>query len=258
MTDQQARALCIRLGHLHAHDFLRFDRRTATRLASDPVSLPLLEPAFAFLPHVVARLSRLNATLAERLEPKTEVTLEQARSARDTLARRWCMELLRAKSPAMHDTMPWHDWDFGWLTARFRLWRTRMLACGEGTALLVGKCRRTAGICVVEPVERVAGYIETRGRLEKTRGLEVRRDRPERLDLPDSGFDLAVAGLPLYAEVEPTLRELCRVARSVVLLGLGPANGLPKPELLAELRFREEAVELTVLREKRPLWLRTA
>ncbi len=180
----------------------------------------------------------------------------ETEKAKQHLVHRFAFELLREKSPPLYDALPWYDWDFSIVTRRFRLWRTRLLLYGEGMSVTLAGCRRTAGVCVLEPLEATARYIESKGRLENVKRLRVIRTTLEQIPLKPGSVDLALVGPSLGKNPEPALAELERVARNILLLCLRPGAESPDDNRLRNHGFIPDQVRSGRTGATRPCWWR--
>lgn len=210
--------------------------------------------------------------------------LADGRAAQARLVRHFALLLLKHKSPPLYDCLPWHDWDFSIVTRSYPLWRTRFLLAGEGTTTLISRLPRTAGVYVIEPLDVIRRYVAQKAQLDGIRRFRVLPQSPIPnphflfpIPLPDSSVDLAVVGSGVGPEGDchpisggtaiqfpfggnwwlsrfPLfLRELERVARSVLLVENCPLFPPLPAEVLAARGFEPGAVSVTGLGE-RPCW----
>jgi hypothetical protein len=217
---------------------------------------------------------------------ESQLSLGDILAAQQRLANHFAYELLRAKAPPLYDALPWHDWDFSAVTKRFPLWKTRFLLAGDGTTVTMCRCRKSAGVYVLEPDEPIARYVERKAALEKVRRFRligaghdpktgtvprvlaprgtvpVFADRSSSLKLsgiplPDHSVDLAIIGSVPSLETghwKPVVQELLRVAASVLIVENNPLCPPPDDKALADSGFRPASVAVSGLGERRCWW----
>ena len=168
----------------------------------------------------------------------------------------------------MYDSLPWQDWDFSIVARRFKLWQTRFLLAGDGTTVAMCRCRKSAGVYVLEPREEIARYTELKAAMEKVRRFRLLRmaassPTPQSLipiPLPDNSVDLAILGSCLDLEIgnwKLVTDELLRVAANVLLIENSPLAP-PLPETpLAAAGFKPDSVAVSGLGPRRCWWKRT-
>jgi len=184
-------------------------------------------------------------------------SLADIRAAQHRLVTHFALELLKAKAPPLYDSLPWHDWDFSIIAKRFKLWQSRFLLAGDGTTVTMCRCRKSAGVYVVEPSETIAGYIERKAAAERIRRFKLLRVSLEHVPLPDRSTDLAVVGSIPNDLAPSALTELSRVAANVLLIENSPLSP-PLPESpLTNAGFRADSVEVSGLGTRRCWWLTT-
>jgi len=270
-AQSDARTNLVRLGHLSFDDFLLLDLHAlASSLIPHPSSLADWSLALNNAPHILLHFSRSDAALASSLCTLASdfvPALEDIRAAQSRLVHAFACELLRAKAPPLYDALPWQDWDFSIVTKRFKLWQTRFLLAGDGTTVTMCRCRKSAGVYVLEPCEPIARYIERKAELEKIRRFCLVGPKPQaaslnllsKIPLPDNSVDLAVIGsLPELqtADCELITRELQRVAANILLVENGPLTP-PLPESpLAAAGFKPDSVAVSGLGPRRCWWKR--
>ncbi len=244
-----------RLGGLKPDDFLLLDPATLDRVLeqTDPETL---RAAFRTRLDLLARLVRRRPGLKQQLldAPPTVPQDTETSPPWETLVRRHAYELLMAKSPALYETLPWLDWDFGIVSSRVRLWRTRLLLAGDGTSITVTRCRRTAGITVVEPRPGMARYVERKAELARVRRVTVRQDTLTGGRLAADTYDLAIIAAPLTEDIDRVLPVVEAVAGTILLLALRPGPPAIPGDLLTRRGYRPESVRIAAQHAQRPCW----
>ena len=258
----------VRLGHLCFDDFLLLSAETldighwTSDLAFD------WAVALNNAPHVLAHFRRSESVLTSsfcNLASDFVPPLEQIRAAQSRLVHAYAYDLLRAKAPPLYDALPWHDWDFSIVSRRFRLWQTRFLLAGDGTTVTMCRCRKSAGVYVLEPDEAIARYIERKAALEKIRRFRLVSPKPQapglkplsEIPLPDNSVDLAVIGSvpPLdTGNWKLVIRELLRVAASVLIVECSPLVPPLTETPLIDAGFRPDSVAVSGLGPRRCWW----
>jgi len=186
-------------------------------------------------------------------------------SAQARLVTAFAYELLRAKAPPLYDALPWQEWDFSIVAKRFRLWQTRFLLAGDGTTVTMCRCRKSAGVYVVEPNPAIAVYIERKAALEKVRRFRLLRSAasfpgpPSLTPIPlsDHSVDLAIVGSS--AELQPAncklvTQELLRVSTNVLLIENSPLSEPLDEEQLTDSGFLPASVAVSGLGPRRCWW----
>jgi len=265
------------LGHLCFDNLLLLDPRVlASSLILHPSSIADWPLALNNAPHVLLHFSRSDAALASSLcTPASDLAsaasvgqrvpvLEDIRAAQTRLVHTFAYQLLRAKAPPLYDALPWHDWDFSIATKRFPMWKTRFLLAGDGTTVTMCRCRKSAGVYVIEPDGTIARYIERKAEIEKVRRFRLLSHKPQatsiklsEVPLPDNSVDLAIIGsLPHLqpADCRLVTQELARVSRSVLLIENNPLAAPLDDKLLTDSGFRPASVEVRGLGQRRCWW----
>jgi hypothetical protein len=251
-----------RLGHLCFDDFLLLSAETldfghwTSDLASDwSIALnnaPRVELRFQSLD---CKLQTANCKLAANSPSLAEVLASQQR-----LVTHYAYELLRAKAPPLYDALPWHDWDFSIIAKRFRLWQTRFLLAGDGTTVTMCRCRKSAGVYVLEPNETIARYTERKAALEKVRRFRLLHSSlTPSLPLPSNSVDLAVIGSSpdlQTANCKLVIQEVLRVATNVLIVECSPLVPPLAEAPLLDAGFRPDSVAVTGLGPRRCWWKR--
>jgi hypothetical protein len=249
-----------RLGHLCFDDFLLLIPQTldfglwTSDLASD-WSLALNNA-----PHVLRHLEAANCKLqtANCKLAANAPTLAEIRTTQQRLVTHFALDLLKAKTPPLYDALPWQDWDFSIVTRRFKLWQTRFLLAGEGTTVATCRCRKSAGVYVLEPCETIARYIERKAALEKIRRLRLLRSSlAPSLPLPSSSVDLAILGSSPELETRNSklvTAELLRVSANVLLIENSPLAPPLAETPLTDAGFRPDSVAVSGLGPRRCWW----
>ena len=265
-AQSDARTSLVRLGHLCFDDFLLLSPQTldfgpwTSDLASD-WSLAL-NNAPSVLLHL-RRTANLQSTICNLQSDGSHPCLSASAiaSAQARLVHAFAYELLRAKAPPLYDALPWHDWDFSIVARRFKLWQTRFLLAGDGATVAMCRCRKSAGVYVLEPSEAIARYIERKAALERVRRLRVLHSSlTPSLPLPSDSVDLAIVGScldPETANWKLVTDELLRVAANVLLIENSPLTP-PLPETpLAAAGFKPDSVAVSGLGPRRYWWKQT-
>lgn len=244
-------------GRLAFRDFTRLDPVDVRRLLADPGNLPLLSTASNNAPDILLWLLRACPDLRERLLPLGRDSASLATTAiahaREELVWRHAFVLLRAKSPALYDCLPWHDWDIGAVTGRFRIWRTRILVASECASVTACRLNRSAGVWVLTPYVDLGRYIATKAARCGVRRLAILNAELEQVALPNRSVDLAIVGPNLGSRPESSLAELHRLARTVLYVAPRP-DAEPPVALLERTGFIPDSLRLTQMNIERPCW----
>jgi hypothetical protein len=243
----------VSLGHLSFDDFLLLDPNTlASSSVLHPSSLADWSLALNNAPNIYIHLRPLFSDSPFTLHPSS---LSDITSAQSRLVHAFAYELFRAKAPPLYDALPRQDWDFSIIAKRFKLWQTRFLLAGDGTTVTMCRCRKSAGVYVLEHCETIARYIERKAVLEKIRRFKLLRADLEHIPLPDRSTDLAVVG-SVPEELAPSaLTELGRVAANVLFIENNPLFP-PLPEApLIDAGFRLDSVAVSGVGQRRCWWL---
>ena len=250
----------VRLGHLCFDDFLLVDPDVlASSFILHPSSLSDWAVAVNNAPQVELRFLSLDCKLqTANCKLAASPSLAEVLAAQQRLVTHYAYELLRAKAPPLYDALPWQDWDFSIVAKRFRLWQTRFLLAGDGTTVTICRCRKSAGVYVLEPDETIARYIERKAALERVRRFRLLRSSlTPSLPLPSSSVDLAVIGS--YPELETrnsklVTAELLRVAASVLVVECSPLVPPLAETPLLDAGFRPDSVAVSGLGLRRCWW----
>jgi hypothetical protein len=278
-AQSDARTSLVRLGHLCFDDFLLLGKRGLSGESSSFEGLYPFPPeltsdwalALNNAPHILLHFCRSDAALASSLCTRASdfvPALEDIRAAQSRLVLAFAYDLLRAKAPPLYDALPWHDWDFSIVARRFKLWQTRFLLAGDGTTVTMCRCRKTAGVYVVEPDETIARYTETKAALEKVRRFRLlppssSSPNPQPLapvPLPDASVDLAIIGSVPSLETghwSLVTREMRRISRNVLLVENNPLAPPLDEKLLNDAGFLPDSVAVSGLGPRRCWWKRT-
>jgi hypothetical protein len=127
------------------------------------------------------------------------------------------------------------------------------------------RCRKSAGIYVLEPCETIARYVERKAALEKIRRFRLVRHKPQapslkplsEIPLPDNSVDLAVIGsMPdlQTADCRLVIQELQRVAANVLLIENSPLSQPLAETPLTDAGFRPDSVDVSGLGPRRCWW----
>ena len=250
----------IRLGHLSFDDFLLLEPETLDFGHWTPELTSDWSIAINNAPHIQVRFHPGHCNL-QTSDCELEPSLGDVQAAQQRLIAHFAYDLLRAKTPPLYDTLPWHEWDFSIVAKRFKLWQTRLLLAGDGTTVTMCRCRKSAGVYVVESDEATARYIERKAALEKVRRLRLLRSSlAPSLPLPSSSVDLAIFGSVSSLDTDNwklVIDELIRVAANVLLIENSPlAPPLPETPLVAA-GFKPDSVAVSGLGPRRCWWKRT-
>jgi hypothetical protein len=259
VTRDALAASLVRLGRLTFDDFCLLEPQTVRRVLSDPATAADLAVALNNVPHVLSHMRRCCPDSSPACS--STPALPDVLAAQSRLVHLFALDLLKAKAPPLYDALAWHEWDFSPVKRRYQLWKTRVLLAGDGASAVLGQCRRTAGVYVVEPLQVIARYIEEKGRLEKTRGLQVMRAPLDRIPLRDNSADLAIVGsdprTPGAKSPAPeVLSELGRVAASIFIVENNPLIPDLDEALLAHHGFGMDAVQVNGVGLRRCWWRR--
>ena len=249
----------VRLGHLYFDDFLLLAPETldpghwTPELASDWTL------ATNNAPHVELRFRSANCSLQPAACELTASppSLVDVLAAQQRLVTHFAYELLRAKAPPLYDSLPWHDWDFSIVTKRFRLWQTRFLLAGDGTTATMCRCRKSAGVYIVEPEETIARYIELKCAKQKVRRLKLLRAGLDCIPLPDNSVDLAVFGsVPSLdtGDWKLATREATRVSHNVLLVENNPLLQSLDEKSLMDSGLQPASVAVSGFGQRRCWW----
>jgi len=277
----------VRLGHLCFDDFLLLGKWGLSRESSSSEGLSPFSPELASdwrlatnnAPHILLHLRRCANLKSKITNLKSDhvrpcPSTSSAASAQTRLVTHFAYDLLRAKAPPLYDSLPWHDWDFSIVAQRFQLWKTRFLLAGDGTTVTMCRCRKSAGVYVLEPCETIARYIERKAVLEKVRRFRLLSAdcggdmtqlssigivsqaavssrssvlKLSQIPLPDSSVDLAIIGSS--PELQPAncklvTQELLRIASNVLLVENNPLAPPLDRDLLTDSGFALESVQV--------------
>jgi hypothetical protein len=250
-SPEAIRQWLVRLGHLCFDDFLLLPPLTLDCEHWNPNMAYDWGLAVNNAPHIQRHFGFQPADL--RLP---EVTIENIRAAQARLVSAFAYDLLRAKAPPLYDALPWHDWDFSIVAKRFKLWQTRLVLAGDGTTVTMCRCRKSAGVYVIEPDKTIAGYTERKAAIERTRRFKLLRTGLNRIPLPDCSADLAVIGSVQEELTASALAELERVAANALLIENNPlAQPLPE-DPLAAAGFKPDSVVVSGIGPRRCWWKR--
>jgi hypothetical protein len=251
------RASLVRLGHLTFDDFLLLDPRVLASFFTLRSSSLSSDWCLATnnAPHVQLRFRSVTCNLQPATCKLTDIHAAQTR-----LVHAFALELLKAKAPPLYDALPWHDWDFSIVTRRFPLWKTRFLLAGDGASVTVCKCRKTAGVYMLEPDEAIARYVARKAATEKVRRFHLlprsaslqsaicTLQSPDTLiPLPDNSVDVAIVGSSpdlQTANCRLQTSELLRVSRSVLLVENSPLAAALDHSWLAANGFTADTVDV--------------
>jgi hypothetical protein len=244
----------VRLGQLDFDDFRLLPADAVRHVLADMATRDDWRLALNNTPHILVHFRRFCPGFSFAIG---HASLAEIESAQSRLVLRHAPLLLREKCPPLYDILPWHDWDFSIVTRRFPLWKTRFLLAGDGTTVVLPRCRKSAGVFVFEPSTTLARYIQRKAELER-----VKRFRPIPaslpLSLPDASTDLAIIGsMPQLNAEEWNLvaREALRVARDVLVIENNPLAPALPDNRLSGLVFRPNTVRVTGLGLRRCWWL---
>ena len=267
-AQSDARAGLVRLGHLCFDDFLLLP---AQALDSGHWTSDLTADwglALGNAPDVLLHLGDSTNLQSAICNLQSPPALADIRAAQTRLVHAFACELLRAKAPPLHDALPWQDWDFSIVARRFKLWQTRFLLVGDGTTVTMCRCRKSAGVYVMEPCEAMARYIERKAALERVRRFRLVNPKPQAasrkpafvVPLPVNSVDLAILGS--YPDLETgnwklVTDELLRVAANIILIENSPLAA-PLPETtLAAAGYKPDSVSVSGLGPRRWWWKQT-
>jgi hypothetical protein len=245
----------VRLGHLDFDDFLLLGPETLDCGLWTPDLASDWSVALSNSPHIDLHLRRSVNLQSDHLRPC--LSTSSIAAAQSRLVRAFAMDILRAKAPPLYDALPWHDWDFSIVARRFKLWQTRFLLAGDGTTVAMCRCRKSAGVYVVEPEEHIARYIERKAAMERIRRFKLLRAGIGHIPLPDHSSDLAIVGSTMEGLAAPALTELARVAASVLLIENSPLSPPLDETPLTDTGFRPDIVDVSGLGPRRCWWKQT-
>jgi len=251
----------VRLGRLSFDDFRLLGPQTLLSQFTLHNSL-LSDWSFALnnAPHIELHFRAVNCSLqpANCKLAEGPPSLADVEAAQKRLVTHFAYELLRAKAPPLYDALPWQDWDFSIVAKRFKLWQTRFLLAGDGTTVTMCRCRKSAGVYVVEPDESIARYIERKAVTEKIRRFRLLRSSlAPSLPLPPSSVDLAIIGSSpdlQAANCRLVILELLRVAADVLLIENNPLSSPLDEKPLTDAGFRPDSVAVAGLGLRRCWW----
>jgi hypothetical protein len=252
-AQSDARASLVRLGHLCFDDFLLLTAATMDVGHWTPDLVSDWTVALNNAPHIE---THFRSQIADCRFP--EPPIESIHAAQQRLVTYFALDLLKAKAPPLYDSLPWQDWDFSIVARRFKLWQTRFLLAGDGTMVTMCRCRKSAGVYVLEPCEAIARYIERKAALEKVRRFRLLRSSlAPSLPLPSSSVDLAIFGSVSSLDTDNwklVIDELIRVAANVLLIENNPLTP-PLPDTpLAAAGFKPDSVAVSGLGPRRCWW----
>ena len=265
-AQSDARTNLVRLGHLCFDDFLLLPAQALDSGHWTPDLTADWGLALGNAPDVLLHLGGSTNLQSAICNLQSPPALADIRAAQTRLVHAFAYELLRAKAPPLYDALPWQDWDFSIVTRRFKLWQTRFLLAGDGTTVAMCRCRKSAGVYVLEPDETIACYIERKAAIEKVRRFRLLHmasspsPRPlAPIPLPDHSVDLAILGScldPETANWKLVTDELLRVAANVLLIENNPILQPLDERSLIDTGFRTDSVDLSGLGPRRCWWKR--
>ncbi len=249
----------VHLGHLGFDDFLLLDPRVlASSFVLRPSSLSDWALALNNAPHILLHFrgsANLQSAICSLHSP---VDLADITAAQSRLVHAFAYDLLRAKAPPLYDALPWHDWNFSIVARRFPMWKTRFLLAGDGTTVTMCRCRKSAGVYVLEPSEAIARYVERKAEKEKARRFRLLRSSlTPSLPLPSDSVDLAIIGSSpdlQTANCKPVIQEVLRVAANVLIVEINPLALPLDDRALADSGFRPASVKVRGLGRRRCWW----
>jgi hypothetical protein len=257
----------VRLGHLGFDDFQLLDPRAlASSFILHTSSFADWSLALNNAPHILLHFrgsANLQSAICSLHSP---VALADITAAQSRLVHAFAYDLLRAKAPPLYDALPWHDWDFSIVARRFPLWKTRFLLAGDGTTVTACRCRKSAGVYVLEPDATIARYVECKAAIENVRRFRLlisaaSSPNPQSLapiPLPDYSVDLAIIGSLPYlqpADCQLVIQELVRVSHNVLLIENNPLAPQLDEKLLTDSGFRPASVAVRGRGQRRCWWL---
>jgi len=259
-SPEAIRGWLVRLGHLSFDDFLLLAPPVlASFFIVHPSFLPDWSLALNNTPHILLHLRRSVNLQSAICNLQSSPSAADIRAAQRRLVTHFAYDLLRAKAPPLYDSLPWHDWDFSIVSKPFPLWKTRFLLAGDGTTVTMCRCRKSAGVYVVEPDRTMARYAERKAALEKVRRFKVvNSSLTPSLPLHANSVDLAIVGsMPNLqtATCELVIHELLRVAAGVLIVENNPLARPLDQQLLADSGFRPASVAVRGLGPRRCWWL---
>jgi hypothetical protein len=245
----------VRLGRLCFDDFRLLEPQTIQRALADPAVAQDWPPALSSAPHVMLRVRRSAVLQSAICNLQSSGATADIRSAQSRLVHTFALDLLKAKVPPLYDVLPWHDWDFSIVARRFRLWQTRVLLAGDGSSVTMCRCRKSAGVYVLEPHQTIARYVEKKGEMEKVKRLRVLRASLDKIPLADRSVDLAIIGSTDEFRLVPSvLREIDRVAADILLVDNCPLTPALDERTLRDLSYTPDSVEVRSLGPRRCWW----
>jgi len=257
----------VRLGRLSFGDFRLLGPQTL--LSQFTLHNSLLSDwslALNNAPHIELHFRAVNCSLqpANCKLAEGPPSLADVEAAQKRLVTHFAYELLRAKAPPLYDALPWQDWDFSIVAKRFKLWQTRFMLAGDGTTVTMCRCRKSAGVYVVEPDESIARYIESKAALEKVRRFRLASHKPQasslklsEIPLPNNSADLAVIGSSSdlqTADCKLVIQGLLRVAANVLLIENSPLVPPLAEAPLVDAGFHSDTVDVSGLGPRRCWW----
>jgi len=237
-----------RLGRLCFDDFRRLEAPTTRRVLSAPETADLWPLALNNTPAVLLHFRRSTGVSSFIVHRSS---LAEVASAQSRLVHAFALHLLKVKAPPLYDALPWHDWDFSIVARRFKLWQTRILLAGDGSSVTMCRCRRSAGVYVLEPHQTIARYVERKGELEKVKRLRVLRASLDKIPLADHSVDLAIIGSTLDSAAP---HELSRVAADVLVVENNPLLSPLEEQPFLNSGFTPNTVEVRSLGPRRSWW----
>jgi hypothetical protein len=253
VTQEALRGALVRLGRLDFDDFRLLPEDAVRHVMADAATREDWAVALNNTPHILVRFQR---ACPGSLFLIRHSSLAEVRSAQERLVLRHAPVLLREKSPPLHDALPWHEWDFSIVTKRFQLWKTRFLLAGDGTTVVLPRCRKSAGVLAFEPSATLARYTQRKAELENVKRFRLLPSSLP-LSLSAASTDLAVIGSMPQSTVEEwqlAVREALRVARGVLIIENSPLAPALHYDTLPGLGFKPDTVRVTGLGPRRCWW----
>jgi len=254
----------VRLGHLCFDDFLLLPPQTLDCEHWNPNMASDWALATNNAPHIQVRFPPGHCNL-QTANCELEPSLGDVQAAQQRLVAHFAYDLLRAKAPPIYDALPWHDWEFSIVTKKFPLWKTRFLLAGDGTTVAMCRCRKSAGVYVVEPCETMAHYIGRKAEVEKVHRFRLVSPKPQAtsfkllsaIPLPDKAVDLAIIGSVPRLDTgnwQMVTREMLRVSCNVLIIENSPLSQPLDEKLLTGFGFQPASVAVAGLGRRRCSW----
>ena len=150
-----------------------------------------------------------------REENASSVPDNPSRASTDRLLWTIADMLVYSKCPEVYDSLDFHNWDFGEITAITSLEGLIVIDSGSGTGrVALEAAEKALAVYAVEPVTRLRQFIREKASLLKMKNLYTTDGFLHCMPFSDSFADVLITSHALGWELERELREFERVVRN--------------------------------------------